>query len=192
MNKYLRVKLPLIAAAIFSMVAPVALGSTTSGASTPATCTFSQLSVTLGSTRANAPGYVPGTRVTDLNFVNHGAECSLPRGKFNVRAFRETHKGKVTDTYESIPTVGANENGVILKSDQKGEAIFEVIKLPAATMKGPRCGENTASGILIEGYGLPASNWIYLVRTFPDVCFYSGTGKVNSNLGLTWIKPPAA
>jgi hypothetical protein len=191
MNKYLRVKLTAITAAIVSMLVPVTFGSTASGASTPATCTFSQLSVTLGSTRPNAPGYVAGTRVTDLNFVNQGAACSFPRDKFNVRAFRETHKGKVTDTYESSPTVGANENGVVLKANEKGEAIFEVIKLPAATMKSARCDENTASGILIAGYGLPASNWIYLVRSFPDVCFYSGTGKVDANLGLTWVKPAA-
>jgi hypothetical protein len=191
MNKYLRVKLTVFAVVISSIAAPLALTSTASGVSAPATCTFSQLSVTLGSTRPDAPGYVPGTRVTDLNFVNHGAACSFPRGKFNVRAFREAKKGKVTDTYESSVTVGANENGVVLKANEKGEAIFEVIKLPAATMKSARCDENTASGILIAGYGLPASNWIYLVRTFPDVCFYSGTGKVDANLGLTWVKPAA-
>ena len=77
----------------------------------------------------------------------------------------------------------------MLAAKARVDALFEIVVLASASMKSSACGQETATGITVEGFGRPVAKWIYFARNLPGVCFYSGPSAATTNVKEVRVGP---
>lgn len=175
----------VIVAASLSSLSSLFVGGSASAATVPE-CAYSRMNVKVGATYHGGAKYAAGTRLVPIYFTNKGVACHLPLTGPKIVAFREAKVGKKTTTQDARPAVW-KEQWVVLAAKARGEALFEIVVLPSASMTSRACGEATATGFSVSGFGQPVANWIYFARSLPGVCFYSGPTPATTNVKEVWV-----
>jgi hypothetical protein len=173
---------------IATLFSPLFAGATASAATVPE-CAYATITVSVGATYRGA-GVASTTRLVPVYFKNHGVTCHLPLTGPAVVAFRDQKLSRThTVTQDARPAAWTGQKYVVLAASARDEALFEIAALSSAAMKSRACGEQTANGFLVEGFGQPVAKWIYFARSLPGVCFYSGVGPSTTNVKMTWVGP---
>jgi hypothetical protein len=181
--------LPLLVAVVIAMASLTTLSLLFAAAANAATvpeCAYSTMKVTVGATYVGGAGYAAGTRLVPILFTNEGVACHIPLSGPKIIAFREAHLGKKTITQNARPAAW-KERWVVVAAKTRVKALLEIVALPSASMKSRACGEATATGIIIEGFGQPVTKWIYFARSLSGVCFYSGPSPTTTNVKEVWV-----
>jgi hypothetical protein len=175
----------VIAVASLSSLSSLFVAGSSSAATVPE-CSYSTMKVTLGATYVGGAGYAAGTRLVPILFTNKGVACHLPLTGPKIVAFRSAKVGKKTTAQDSHPALW-KERWVVLAAKAHVEALFEIVALPSASMNTRACGEATATGLTVSGFGQPLASWIYFARSLPGVCFYAGPTPATINVKEVWV-----
>lgn len=186
MTRMFRPLLPIVVLA--TLFSPFFVGATANAATVPE-CAYASITVSVGATYHGA-GIASTTRLIPIYFKNHGVTCHLPLTGPAVIAFRYAKLSSTRRvTQYARPAAWSGQKYVVLAASTRDEALFKIAALSSAAMKSRACGEQTANGFLVEGFGQPVAKWIYFARSLPGVCFYSGVGPSTTNVKMTWVGP---
>lgn len=175
-----------IAASTLSFSPLVGGASATASATTVPECAYANISVSVGA-MYRGTGSIPGTtRLIPIYFKNRGVACHLPLTGPSFIAFRDAKLSRKSIVQYARAAQWGGQKYVVLAATSRHKAVVQIAALSSAALKSRACGAETASGFLVEDFGLPVAKWIYFAKSVAGVCFYSGAAPTTTNVKFTW------